>query len=139
MSVDDTPDRIYIHNLDAELADVENEEGKMIFLPDIEKKLGKIPKGVLTGEAHPCAHEKQLVLYKVPESLSLPREKDQVRKAIIDSRTRARESLARPIDDTATPRVGNAEPITQSHLDGRNAIGNDQDQHVEDGDAMDLG
>ena len=90
MQVDDTKDRVYIHNLDDELSDLESEEERLVFLPDIEKKLGKIPKSVLLGERHPSAGS-ELVLYSVPTSLSVPKEHDNVRKAIIESRARARE------------------------------------------------
>lgn len=93
MQLDDTRDRVYIHNLDDELADIESEEEKLVFLPDIEKKLGmmgKIPKSVLLGEGHPSTGS-EVVLYSVPASLSVPEEQDKVRKAIIESRARARE------------------------------------------------
>ena len=99
MLVDDTRDRIYIHNLDAEVKQAEEEEGKLVFLPDIEKKLGKIPQSVL-NDVHPSAYGKQMVLYSVPESLSVPKEKDSVRKAIIESRERAREEQAKKMKTT---------------------------------------
>ncbi|KAK3060173.1 hypothetical protein LTS18_009149, partial [Coniosporium uncinatum] len=35
--------------------------------------------------------QNQLVLYRVPESLTVPAERDSVRKAIIEARERARE------------------------------------------------
>ena len=50
MQVDDRPDRVYIHDLDAELAsDSESDSEKLIFLPDIEKRFSRIPQQVLTG------------------------------------------------------------------------------------------
>ena len=98
MLVDDTRDRVYIHNLDAEIREADEEEGRLVFLPDIEKKLGKIPQNVLS-DVHPSAQHKQMVLYSVPESLSVPKEKDSVRKAIIESRERAREEQARKAQD----------------------------------------
>lgn len=94
MQVDDTRDRVYIHNLDEELAglDTDSEEERLVFLPDIERKLAKIPKHVLTGGDPPTQlHGNEMVLYSVPTSLSVPVEKDSVRKAIIESRARARE------------------------------------------------
>ena len=90
MHLDDTKDRVYIHDLDAELSDIDSGEEKLVFLPDIEKKLGKIPKSLLTGEIHPTAGN-QMVLYGVPTSLTVPEEQDKVRRAIVESRERARE------------------------------------------------
>jgi len=90
MNLDDTRDRIYIHNLDDEISDAESEGERLVFLPDIEKRLTKIPKSVLTGQSQPLTSN-EVVLYGVPESISIPREKDNVRKAIIESRERARQ------------------------------------------------
>ena len=94
MLMDDTSDRIYIHNLDAEIRSIEEAEEKLVFLPDIEKKLGKIPRSVLS-DVHPSVQGKQMVLYSVPESLSVPKDKDSVRKAIMESRERARDEARR--------------------------------------------
>ena len=90
MQIDDTKEKIYIYNLDQEIANIESEEGKLVFLPDIEKKLGKIPRSVLTTKAQPVTSS-EMILYNVPSSLSVPREQDNVRKAIIETRARARE------------------------------------------------
>ena len=90
MHLDDTKDRVYIHDLDAELSDIDSAEEKLVFLPDIEKKLGKIPKSLLVGDSHPSAGN-EMVLYGVPTSLTIPEEQDKVRKAIMESRERARE------------------------------------------------
>ncbi|MCJ1393760.1 hypothetical protein MMC18_006636 [Xylographa bjoerkii] len=90
MNLDDTRDRIYIHNLDDEISDIESEEEKLVFLPDIEKRLTKIPKSVLLGQSQPHTSN-EVVLYSVPESLSIPPEQDNVRKAIIEARERARQ------------------------------------------------
>lgn len=101
MQVDETRDRVYIRNLDDELADVESEEEKLVFLPDIEKKLSRLPKSVLLGECHPSTGT-EVVLYGVPASLSVPEEQDKVRKAIIESRARVREKQTH---DTEVPQV----------------------------------
>ncbi|MCJ1320314.1 hypothetical protein MMC15_005652 [Xylographa vitiligo] len=90
MNLDETRDRIYIHNLDDEISDIESEEEKLVFLPDIEKRLTKIPKSVLLGQSQPHTSN-EVVLYSVPESLSIPPEQDNVRKAIIEARERARQ------------------------------------------------
>ena len=91
MNLDDTRDRIYIHNLDEELADVESDEEKLIFLPDIERRLNRIPKSVLSTPDDTSKIGNEVVLYSVPTSISIPEEQDNVRKAIIESRQRARE------------------------------------------------
>lgn len=90
MHIDDTKDRIYIHSLEDELADIESDEQKLVFLPDIEKKLAEIPKSVLLNEGYPTTGN-EMILYRIPTSLTVPEEQDNVRKAIIESRARARE------------------------------------------------
>lgn len=137
MHVDDSPDRVYIRNLDDELADIESEEEKLIFLPDIEKKLGKIPNSVLLGESHPSTGN-EIVLYGVPTSLSVPEEQDKVRKAIIESRARARE---KQIHNADTPQingemhVGAANPLPDSSGASEQEVADIE----EDEDAMDIG
>ncbi|KAL8872539.1 MAG: hypothetical protein Q9174_001845 [Haloplaca sp. 1 TL-2023] len=93
MHLDDTKDKVYIHNLAAELSEIESDEDKPLFLPDIEKKLSKIPRSVLIGRNPPVTNT-QMVLYNVPSSLSVPKEHDNVRRAIIDSRARSMEKQA---------------------------------------------
>ncbi len=89
MHLDDRPDRVYIHDLDAELAsDSESETERLIFLPDIEKRFSRIPQHVLSGGGD---GSQELVLYSVPKSLSVDEEQDSVRKAIIEARARARD------------------------------------------------
>lgn len=91
MDVEDTPHRVYIHSLDAELADIESDEDTPIFLADIEKHLAKIPTHLLRApEPKPTQHN-QVVLYNVPQSLTVERERDGVRMAIAEARQRLRE------------------------------------------------
>ena len=141
MLVDDTKDRIYIHNLDKEIAEIEDEEERPIFLPDIEKKLGKIPKSVLTGDLHPSAQGKQMVLYSVPESLSVPKEKDSVRKAILEARQRARDEQAKEVEEPAERIQVNGRPgiVIMDSEYTHSSNGYSQQTHIEDEDAMDLG
>lgn len=93
MQLEDTKDKVYIYDLDEELAELESDEETPIFLPDIEKHLTKIPKHVLVsnGKELERTAENQLVLYGVPASLSVPEDKDSVRKAIIEARHRAEQ------------------------------------------------
>ncbi|KAE8451102.1 hypothetical protein EG329_004774 [Mollisiaceae sp. DMI_Dod_QoI] len=93
MQLDNTKHKVYIYDLDAELSDSESsDDGKLIFLPDIEKHLreSRIPPSILANSEGELAGNKQLVLYNVPSSLTIPEEQDSVRKAIIETRARAR-------------------------------------------------
>jgi hypothetical protein len=92
MHLDDTKHKVYIYDLDAELSDSESDDGKLIFLPDIEKHLreSRIPPSVMANSEGELAGNKQLVLYNVPSSLTIPEEHDGVRKAIIEARARIR-------------------------------------------------
>lgn len=96
MHVEDTPHRVYIHDLDAELADLSSssdDDGRPVFIPDIDKHLSKFPQRLLRGHADPAvagAHDKQLVLYSVPNSISVPHEDDSVHKVLVESHNRAR-------------------------------------------------
>jgi hypothetical protein len=95
MNVDDTRHRVYVQNLDAEIAEIEaNEpEERLIFLPDIEKHFSRIPEHLLASphDAMSAAQQQELVLYSVPRSLTVDEGHDSVRKAILDARQRARD------------------------------------------------
>lgn len=97
MRLDDTKHKVYIYDLDAELADGgESDASKLVFLPDIQKHLRetRIPPMVFANaDGELAGWNNQLVLYNIPSSLSVPEEKDSVRKAIIESRARSRAAL----------------------------------------------
>ncbi|CDM36178.1 hypothetical protein DTO013E5_8997 [Penicillium roqueforti] len=86
MILDDTKHTTYIHNLDQEL--MEADSPGLVFSPFAEKVLS-VPQSVLS-DSKPSG--KELVLYTEPSSLTVPKEKDNVRKAILESRARAREN-----------------------------------------------
>jgi len=94
MQVEDTPNRVYIHDLAAELSDIESDEENPIFLGDIEKHLSKIPEYILKGPELKATRNNQLVLYNVPSSISVSQEQENVRKAIVEARARMREKQA---------------------------------------------
>lgn len=97
MQVEDTPHRVYISDLAAEISDIESDEDNPIFLPDIEKHLAKIPRHVLLGgrsQELKASEYNQVVLYNVPASLTVPAELDGVRKAIVEARQRIRDKQA---------------------------------------------
>ena len=133
MQLDDTSNRVYIHDLDAELADIESDEDKLVFLPDIEKKFTKIPHQVLSGGQH---ESQELVLYSVPESITATEGHDSVRRAIIESRQRAREKAiedARHADmNRKYDQSEHAAPIETAH---GYSVGYEQEP---DSDAMDV-
>jgi hypothetical protein len=88
MAIDETSNRIFINDIDAELSD--DEEEKLIFLPDIEKRFMRIPKSVLTSSSTNSSNatSNELVLYNVPSSITIPESQDSVKKAIIETRAR---------------------------------------------------
>ena len=128
MHVDDSRERIYIHNIDEELADTNSDDEKLIFLPDIEKRLTKIPHAVLASEPPPKAGN-EMVLYSVPTSITVPREHDNVRKAIIESRQRARDQAL----ESEYARREDAQIDAQSIEQGNISLSSHSDP-----DAMDL-
>ena len=136
MQLDDSKSKVYIYNIDDELSSAESEEEKLVFLPDIEKRLTKIPKSVLTNGERP-ATSSEMILYNVPQSLSIPQEQDNVRKAIIETRARAQKMQAKAAwgaeinsitapDHRVTPQVHEDHTVTQVSVEV-------------DEDAMDLG
>ncbi|KAF2966059.1 hypothetical protein GQX73_g7517 [Xylaria multiplex] len=111
MQLDNTKHKVYIYDLDAELSSAdENSEsesslpgsptsgrGRLVFLPDIKKHLSRtrIPPAVLANQDGELAghniNDMQMVLYNEPSSLTVPREQDSVRKAILEARARMRQ------------------------------------------------
>ncbi|KAF3403653.1 hypothetical protein F1880_009434 [Penicillium rolfsii] len=89
MMLDDTKHTTYIHDLDRELADIEPPEGGLVILP-LAARMISVPESVLSTPSQ----GRELVLYTEPSSLTVPREQDSVRKAIIESRARARAQAA---------------------------------------------
>lgn len=143
MLVDDTRDRVYIHNLDAEVAEIEAAEPaeRLIFLPDIEKHFSKIPEQVLMNRRSSLdsSHEGQeLVLYSVPKSLTLGEEQDSVRKAIAEARGRARQKAAELARQEEMERKygqgGDEEVVETAH----GYSGGYADAGKDDPDAMDI-
>ncbi|KAI9886187.1 MAG: hypothetical protein M1823_001982 [Watsoniomyces obsoletus] len=148
MQVDETPNRIYIADIDAELSsDDASDENKVVFLPDVDKRLMKIPKALLTSQNPPLLNtHTELVLYSVPSSLSVPAEQDNVRKAIIEARARVREEQQREYklaqeQEAAAQWMWDGmqvdEGIATQEMDEREMMRDMDDQ--EDADAMDLG
>ncbi|OTB00741.1 hypothetical protein M426DRAFT_232805 [Hypoxylon sp. CI-4A] len=105
MELDNTKHKVYIYNLDDELSESESDDSsKLVFLPDIEKHLrqNRIPPSVLANKDGEIAGM-QLVLYSEPSSLTVPKEQDSVRKAIIEARQRVREKQKEEREQSNTP------------------------------------
>ncbi|KAH7155432.1 hypothetical protein B0J13DRAFT_226144 [Dactylonectria estremocensis] len=133
MQLDDSKHKVYIYNIDDELSsDSESDDGKLVFLPDIEKHLRatRIPPSIMANKEGEAAG-REIVLYSDPKSLTVPEGKDSVRKAIIESRRRTREEQrlkreAQSIDAASAP-INNTH-VTSSALPGADV----------DPDAMDM-
>ncbi|PPJ57615.1 hypothetical protein CBER1_04772 [Cercospora berteroae] len=139
MQVDETRDRVFIHDLDAELAESEPTEERLIFLPDIEKHFSRIPKHVLTGKAEDVEGQ-ELVLYNVPKSLSVDEGRDAVRQAIVEARQRAREKAAMEARQRDMDRQYGQiadEPTEVAHGYGMGYV-TELDEVEDDPDAMDM-
>ena len=139
MNVDDTKTRVFIRDLDGEIAELETQEeeqkAKIQFLPDIEKKLNDIPRRVLRDEHDSSANaNQQLVLYRLPRSLSIPEDNDSVRRAMVEARQRAVQE-ATDAADTAEA-LSDGDTLTNPHWNGSSA--NSQDDILRDEDAMDI-
>ncbi|KAI1375443.1 hypothetical protein F4677DRAFT_137932 [Hypoxylon crocopeplum] len=107
MQLDDTKHKVYIYNLDDELSDSgesDDGNGRLVFLPDIEKHIlqNRIPPSILANKDGEIAGM-QLVLYSEPTSLTVPKEQDSVRKAIIEARQRVREKQKEDREHQTTP------------------------------------
>ncbi|RAL01495.1 uncharacterized protein BO80DRAFT_354334 [Aspergillus ibericus CBS 121593] len=87
MLLDDTKHTVYIHDLDRELEETEPNADTFTFLHRYADQLTAIPRLLVTRAKTPC---NELVLYTEPTSLSITKEGDNVRKALIATRDRAR-------------------------------------------------
>ena len=137
MQVDDTRDKVFIHDLDAELENIESDEDKLIFLPDIEKRLSKIPKQVLGGSQDDDHDNQELVLYSLPKSLTVDEGHDSVRKAIVEARQRAREKA---VEDARQEDI-NRKYDHSGHVESTETAHGYSSGYAEntDPDAMDIG
>lgn len=143
MNIDDTRDRVYVQNLDAELAEIEANESdeRLIFLPDIEKHFSRIPQHLLAAPkdvAELGRQKQELVLYSVPKSLTVDESQDSVRKAVLEARQRARDKAieeARHEDMERQYAKGEVDAVETAH--GYSA-GYGHEEPVYDTDAMDI-
>ncbi|KAL4798137.1 hypothetical protein BDV19DRAFT_357121 [Aspergillus venezuelensis] len=87
MMLENTKSTVYIHDLERELAESEALDQSLTILPGLEGKLSMTKMLVANNKQRQCS---ELVLYREPESLSIPKDKDQVRQALMETRERAR-------------------------------------------------
>jgi hypothetical protein len=149
IDANDDKHKVYIYNLDDELSsESETEDGKLVFLPDIDKHLRSRRVGVSPSIPPPIAPNSegelagmQLVLYNVPSSISVPEEQDGVRRAIIEARARLRDKQRD--DDSHADEERNAPALERSPMSHLAPVpGPLQDStwlaNAADPDAMDL-
>ncbi|KAK5941375.1 hypothetical protein PMZ80_006653 [Knufia obscura] len=96
MPIDDTADRVWVHDLDAEIAEIEAEEAReeqRIQLSEAGNQCARIPEHLWKQHSKPDdpASNMQMVLYRDPISISVPEEDDAVRKTILETRRRMQE------------------------------------------------
>lgn len=141
MEVDnDNPHVVFIRDIDEELGSDdgdENDKKGLIFVPDIEKRLTRIPYALANGGSSKISEpsfgtSQALVLYTVPSSLSVSREQDNVRRAIIEARARIRQKQA---GDTRQQGLMEAGEVMTDGVDGS---GLDSGLDEDDPDAMDI-
>jgi len=131
---------VYIHSLDDELAAEPDDdlEGRVIFVPDIERKFTRIPDSVLKCSGNDRADDgeglgatrgtsTELVLYSVPRALSVQEGQDSVRMAVIESRERLRLKQQLELADTGNTVEDDSEEMFD-----------DADDLAYDPDAMDI-
>ena len=86
MLLDDTDTTTYVHDLGREVSDIENDEFWLSLSP-VGDNLVRIPKAVL---ADPRPPRNELVLYHEPASLTVPKQQDNVQRAIVEYKERVR-------------------------------------------------
>ncbi|KAJ6120241.1 hypothetical protein N7523_004521 [Penicillium sp. IBT 18751x] len=89
MLLDDTKHTTYIHSLDQELAEPDPPNEGLVISP-LATSMMSMPRSILFNSS---SNGKEMVLYSEPSSLTVPRDKDTVRKAILESRARARAEI----------------------------------------------
>lgn len=140
MPVDETPDRVWVHDLDAEVAEIEAEEARQKYDNGIRfagqtKDYIKLPDHLLrpnTAANDPAANM-QMILYRDPISISVPEEDDAVRKTILDARRRVREKLAEE-RELATITAQHLAPVPRpnaEHYDEPENHGNDDEMDLD--------
>lgn len=128
MPVDDTANRVWINDLDAEIAEIEAAEAQEhndLKFSETGKEYAKIPEHLLRRNpaelSDSAAANMQVILYRDPISISVPEEEDAVRKTITEARQRMRERQAeereRKQESTVPAHPSQGIPISHSDND----------------------
>ncbi|KAJ5392359.1 hypothetical protein N7509_007849 [Penicillium cosmopolitanum] len=131
MILDDTTHTTYVYDLDRELADSDSPPGALVLLPLAERMLA-VPDSVLSDDS---SQGKELVLYSDPSSLSVPIEQDSVRRAIIESRARARAKKIQQQQNSHSNDISDISPLKLAPL---YSISDSDSVNVCDDDPMDI-
>lgn len=142
MPVDDTNDRVWVHDLDAEIAAIEAEEAALrnldIHFSNDVKERTKIPDHLLrsNGTVHNPASDMQIVLYRDPVSITVDEDHDAVRKTVIEARRRVREKQAAEkliADDVARQLARQFDPPSSvsNITDNFEAVSSDDDDDMD--------
>ncbi|KAL2862174.1 hypothetical protein BJX68DRAFT_260967 [Aspergillus pseudodeflectus] len=122
MMLDDTKHTVYIHDLEQELEEPLFLQDGLTILPGLSDRLS-MPKLLVSSAKPEC---KEVVLYREPESLSIPKDKDQVRRALIETRERARLGQSKDRRDVDEGKEGQvAGQLEKSSKSDYEQFGND--------------
>ncbi|CRK12343.1 hypothetical protein BN1708_010439, partial [Verticillium longisporum] len=141
MHLDDTKHKVYIYSLDDELSssDSDPDDGRLVFLPDIERHL-RAARLVDPGAAPLVSVPRPIP--PAPDGSLAGMQKDSVRKAIIESRarTRARQRLERDGSGDVVEMPPRLDPSVVQGLMAAQGTGVDAmaTGHDDDADAMEL-
>ncbi|RJE26523.1 hypothetical protein PHISCL_01136 [Aspergillus sclerotialis] len=133
MLLDDTKYTVYIHDLDREIADIESQENDVPFLPRIPENLTSIPPSILSPPK-PNGNEprgNELVLYSEPSSLTVSRDQDCVRRAIIETKARSRKTQAENLHSGSSSNSSHP-PLTEAANEGKERYGCDDPMDLDD-------
>jgi hypothetical protein len=122
MLLDDTRDTIYVHDIDHDLAESHAQQDTISILPGVAGTLLSIPKTLF---ADTKSQSNELVLYQEPKSLSIPEEQDNVRRAIAETRARARQAsldFSSATESTVKSGFEIIEEKTRNHDDGEDVM-----------------
>lgn len=104
----DVDNVVYVSDLDSDSES--DSDDKLIFLPDIEKRLNRIPYSLASDSSrlnNDQSTSTELVLYSIPSSISVPEQKDVVRRAMIESRERMLQKRKEKEYELTPPAVPN--------------------------------
>lgn len=123
---------VYVSDLDS---DSESDaDDRVVFLPDVERKLNNIPYALANGDrSKNQSTSTELILYSIPSAISIPEQKDVVRRAIIESRRRLREKSAEAAWNSISPTNVSGEMFSGLSTSDLSGTSNNEPKLVFDG------